>query len=195
MSNEAYYNYYISDEATADRMWKRHQKEVQSKRTESLEKLLKDTGAQFYAESSSWGRPSYVSGVAFKMPFDVPNHMKVIRHSHVDGERCVMVRGKMNSKAGKQFQALIDSTNAELKDLPKFTDWVVEQLDLMATGIGGPHESGRGFAMLSTSGGMLGKVLGFAIPNEKCEEGKAPVVPDDLEQITYGQWYDMINDQ
>ncbi|CAM0010082.1 hypothetical protein VPH234P10_0048 [Vibrio phage 234P10] len=193
MSNEAYYDYYRY--VNAD-LAKRYEAEVGGKRKEILSELLDSTGALAYTASSSWGGPEVVRELVY--PFDTPHkedpHIKTVRTDRFNNERVVILDGKRNRKAGVAFNKPVTDANNLLKDLPDFKAWVISELGINRTGIGGAHESGRGMAMLSTDFGMVDGVYFFRIPSDKTDgKSKEVVIPEGFESLTYGQWYDLVN--
>lgn len=193
MSNETYYDYYRY--VNAD-LAERYETEIGDKRKEIIRELLKTTGAVAYTASSSWGGQEVIREMVY--PFDTPHkeepHIKTVRVDHYENQRVVVLSGKRNRKAGVAFNKPVTDANKLLKDLPDFKAWVISELDIKRTGIGAPHESGRGMSMLSTDFGMSGSTYYFRIPSDKTDgSSKSVEIPEDFESLTYGQWYDLVN--
>ena len=96
----------------------------------------------------------------------------------------------------KVLYAVKEEANKKLKSLPEWNDYIVNHYGIMRTGIGGQSGRGFGFAMLSTYGGKhpgRDDCLVFAIPNNKEDRHGEIVIPDSLKKITYGQFYDIVN--
>lgn len=193
MSNEKHYRYYLSDETKCKEMLGRYDKEIASQRDGVLENLLKESGALAYTPVSNWGRAETIAELVFKPDHSITTEKYVkTRISEFENEPVICVRGKNNSNAGKSFNHLITEVNKTLSSLPKFTDWVVSELGLMKTGFGA--STGRGTAMLQTKGGTVGEVLGFMVPRSDDEKHGTVEIPDCLTEVTYGQWYDLTNE-
>lgn len=192
MSNETYYDYYRY--VNAD-LAERYETEVGDKRKEIIREMLETTGAMAYTASSSWGGQEVIREMVY--PFDTPYidepHIKIVRFDRYEGKRVVILSGKRNRKAGVEFNKPVTEANKTLKDLPDFKAWVIKELNVHRTGIGGQHESGRGMAMLSTDFGAANGVYLFRIPSDKTDgKSKQITIPDGFEKLTYGQWYDMV---
>ncbi len=191
--NAKYYNYYKTDPQTATEKSSKYDSDIREKRSDAQQSLLDATGAVAWRERSEWGGGSYVTDLAF--PRDskliLGGHIKEVTRSYHADLPVVCVRGKLNSKAGIAFNKPINDANKILKELPSFTDWVVSEFNIMRTGLGGNHPSGRGTAMISTYGGRCGDVLVFGIPNNENEKHGEVEIPSCFEKISYGQFYDM----
>lgn len=193
MSNETYYDYYrYIDASLSDR----YDREVGDKRKAILAEMLETSGAVAYTASSSWGGQEFIRQLVF--PYDTPlkdePHIKTLRSSRFEDQRVVVLDGKRNRKAGIAFNKPVTDANKQLKGLPDFKAWVISELGVGRTGIGAPHESGRGMSMLSTDFGKIGDVYYFRVPSDKTEGSSEKVeVPEGFKQLTYGQWYDLVN--
>ncbi|AUR81454.1 hypothetical protein NVP1005O_57 [Vibrio phage 1.005.O._10N.286.48.F2] len=192
MSQEKHYDYFKYENKE---LQPKYNEEVGSKRTESLRKMLEGSGALAYTNSSSWGGVETVGELVYPYDTELKSlpHVMNIRSDYYDGQKIVVLRGKLNSKAGKDFNKWIDQARDEIKDLPDFKAWVIKSLDVGRTGLGGAHESGRGTAMLSTDFGMRDGVYLFRIPKDSCDGiSGTNEVPEGFESISYGQWYDIV---
>lgn len=192
MGQEKYYDYYsyVNKDLST-----RYDSEIGEKRTDIIRELLKTTGALAYTASSSWGGQEVIREMVY--PFDTSHkeesHVKTVRVDRYEDQRVVVLSGKRNRKAGVEFNKPVTEANKALKDLPDFKSWVIGELNIRRTGIGGQHESGRGMAMLSTDFGCAGGVYLFRIPNDLTDgKSKEITVPEGFEKLTYGQWYDMV---
>lgn len=192
MSQEQYKNYFIGTLEGSKPLIEEYKTAVLAKRDELFQKLLDNTGAIAWRQSRHWGQDDYVTDLVFPEDHEDTklSHVKITERSYFDGKPVTCLRGKLNSKAGKAFNKHIDETNETLKELPSFSVWFINKFDLQRTGVGGNHESGRGMALLSSAAGYKNNQIIVTIPNEKCRDVENPVVPDFLEQVTYGQFYD-----
>lgn len=192
MSQEKHYDYFKYENKE---LQPKYNDEIGSKRTESLRKMLEGSGALAYTSSSSWGGVETVRELVYPYETELKDlpHVMNIRSDRYDGQRVVVLRGKLNSKAGKDFNKWINQARDEIKDLPDFKSWVIETLDVNRTGLGGAHSSGRGTAMLSTDFGMRDGVYLFRIPKDSCDGiSGTNEVPEGFKSISYGQWYDIV---
>lgn len=195
MNDESNYDYYRYQNGDLS---KRYDREVGEKRKAILSQLLETTGAVAYTASSSWGGQEHIRELVF--PYDTPlkdePHIKTVRSSRFEGERVVVLDGKRNRKAGIAFNKPVTDANQALKDLPDFKAWVISELKIGRTGIGGAHPSGRGCSMLSTDLGMRDDIYYIRIPNVETRGASKQVeVPEGFEKLTYGQWYDLVNSE
>ena len=188
MSNAKYYTYYKSKPAGCAAALSIHGTTIEVPRMKVVNDALAEFDAIGLSTQSHWGKPPSVVGLVV-LPghklIDAP-YMMATRYHDKDGVHFV-VRGKGNRKPGIALNARISAISAELRKMPTFTDWVVEHFGIMHTGLGGPGARG-GTSMLSTYGGTCGDVLVFAIPSEDIDRVD---IPDELTEITYGQFYDM----
>jgi len=191
MANEKYYDYfkYVNHDLMGQ-----YSEEVGQKRHESLQKMLDNSGAIAYTSRSSWGGPETVAELVYPYETELKElpHVMTIRTDWFEDQKVVVLRGKLNSKAGKEFNKWIDKAREELKELPNFKAWVIDLLDVKRTGLAGPHESGRGTAMIETDFAMREGIYLFRIP--KSDTGNVSgteEVPKEFTPITYGQWFDI----
>lgn len=191
MSQEKYYDYFKYENKE---LQSKYNEEVGLKRTESLRKMLEGSGALAYTASNSWGGVETVRELVYPYDSELKSlpYVMNIRTGHYEGQKVVVLRGKLNSKDGKNFNKWIDQARDEIKDLPDFKAWVIDSLNIKRTGLGGTHESGRGTAMLSTDFSMRDGVYLFRIPKNSCDGiSGTSEVPETFEPLSYGQWYDM----
>lgn len=174
---------------------------IQDQRNSILPAAAEQVGAIAWTTSSAWGGGGgLLSGFVWEKGYEFPCPMTIKREEMFDGKRVVLGRGKGNTKEGrafnKQLDAAMQEANAKLKSLPEWKDYIVNHYGIMRTGIGGPSGRGFGFAMLSTYGGkhpQRDDCLIFAIPNNKEERHGEVAIPDSFKKITYGQFYDIVN--
>jgi len=192
MSNEKHYDYYITSKEVKDIKLNEHKEKFGSKRSELIKEFCDKHGALGYTLRSSWGGADLISELVFDCEHDIvssPYHKK--RAVMFEGKSCFAITGKGNRKDGISFNNEINDINDQIKDIPNFTDWIVDEFKVMRTGMG--ESTGRGVAMLQTAGGIVGDYLGFRIPNCKQDCHGLVEIPDCFEKISYGQWYDLIN--
>lgn len=196
MSQVKFYDYYITDEATATEMKARYACEIEGPRKAIHKKLLADTGAVAWTERNNWGGGRSIYKLVYSEDHEIAKvpYVKKPRGVEWDGKLCVALRGKLNSKAGIEFNNHINNANDQLKDLPAYKDWLVKEFGIMRTCLGGSHEGGRGTAMLDTYGGNINAVLGFAIPNGENDSKTDIALPECFTKITYGKWHDLLNE-
>lgn len=187
-----HYDYYITDAETKDAMVKKFDSEIGSKRSDTLQKLLDDTGAIAWTEHKSWGSTSIVvSKLAFELDHELVGapHMLKPKYDYFKGKRVALTCGKQNKKDGVIFNKIIGAANKILLDTTTYPSWLVEEFKIMRTGFG--DSTGFGTKMISTYGGSVGAGLGFAIPNTEGKHGQVEI-PACFKKITYGEWYDLI---
>lgn len=199
MRNNKHYNYFKTDKKTCEDMLLKFNNEISIKRDEILEELMAKTGCIAWRERNSWGKGSYICELVYPVGHEIlsEQHIKIESQQFYEGKQVVCVRGKGNRKAGKKFNAVINEYNKRLEECPKFTDWIIEYFGVMRTGMGEISESGFGVSMLSTYGGTATdeSSLLFAIPNDESEKHGNIKIPSCFEKITYGQFYDLINEE
>lgn len=187
MSNEGYYNYYKVD-AEASKDLENRYAAIEIKRDETLKQMLNDFSCIAWTVCSGWGLQSTIDEIVFESREGFSDKDFKIKEARHEGKKVYCVYGKRNSKIGNEFNRRIADYNKILKDLPSEPDFIFNELNVRATGMGGA--SGRGVAMLSTHGGRVGNDIYLAIP--KNPDGKF-TLPDGLSQITYGTFYDAVN--
>lgn len=194
MANEKHYDYYITSKEVKEEKLKEHAEKFGDKRKNAIKEMCDKYGAIAYTTRNSWGNGEYVSELIFEAEHDFldPSKFK-LRPVEFDNKSCFAVSGKGNRKQGIAFNKDINALNKELRDIPNFTDWVVEDFGVMRTGFGEPAPSGHGMYMLETKGGVVGDFLGFMIPNNMEEKHGKIKIPECFEKITYGKWYDLTN--
>ena len=176
--------------------------DIREQRNSILPEAAGKVGAIAWTTSSGWGGGGgLLSGFVWEKGYQFPCPMTIKREEMFDGKRVVLGRGKGNTKEGraynKELDAVMEEANKKLKSLPEWKDYIVNH-GIMRTGIGGQSGRGFGFAMLSTYGGKhpgRDDCLVFAVPNSKEERHGEIVIPDSFKKITYGQFYDIANQQ
>lgn len=176
---------------------------IAEQRNSILPEAAEKVGAIAWTTTSGWGGGGgLLSGFVWDKEYKFPCPMTIKREEMFDGKRVVLGRGKGNTKDGRAFNkeldAVRDEANKKLKSLPEWKDYIVNHYGIMRTGIGGPSGRGFGFAMLSTYGGKhpdRDDCLIFAIPNNKEEKHGDIVIPEGFKKITYGQFYDIANNE
>lgn len=176
---------------------------IAEQRNSILHEAVQKVGAIAWTTSSGWGGGGgLLSGFVWDKEYEFPCPMTIKREEMFDGKRVVLGRGKGNTKDGRAFNkdldAVRDEANKKLKSLPEWKDYIVNHYGIMRTGIGGPSGRGFGFAMLSTYGGKhpdRDDCLIFAIPSNKEEKHGDIVIPEGFKKITYGQFYDIVNQE
>ncbi|MDY0921977.1 Eac protein [Leclercia sp. CFBP8987] len=176
---------------------------IAEQRNSILPEAAEKVGAIAWTTTSGWGGSGgMLSGFVWEKEYQFPCPMTIKREEIFDGKRVVLGRGKGNTKDGRAFNkeldAVRDEANKKLKSLPEWKDYIVNHFGIMRTGIGGPSGRGFGFAMLSTYGGKhpgRDDCLVFAIPNNKEERHGEVEIPGNFQKITYGQFYDIANQQ
>mgnify|MGYP000869505746 FL=1 len=177
--------------------------DIGEQRNSILPEAAGKVGAIAWTTSSGWGGGGgLLSGFVWEKGYQFPCPMTIKREEMFDGKRVVLGRGKGNTKDGRAFNkeldAVMEEANKKLKSLPEWKDYIVNHFGIMRTGIGGPSGRGFGFAMLSTYGGKhpgRDDCLVFAIPNNKEERHGEVEIPGNFQKITYGQFYDIANQQ
>lgn len=193
--NEAYYDYYRFE---SDTLKPKYDKEIGEPRREIIRKMLDESGATAYTSSSDWGGAEIIRELVY--PFDTAlknePHIKVVRTDYFEDAKIVVLDGKRNRKAGNEFNKPVNDANKALKDLPDFKAWVIKHFNIKRTGIGEAHPNGRGMSMISTDFAMRGNTYFFRIPNDKADgRSEAVTIPDGFEKLTYGQFYDLIQQE
>lgn len=174
---------------------------IREQRNFILPEAAGKVGAIAWTTSSGWGGGGgLLNGFVWEKGYEFPCPMTIKREEMFDGKRVVLGRGKGNTKEGraynKELDAVMDEANKKLKSLPEWKDYIVNHYGIMRTGIGGQSGRGFGFAMLSTYGGKYpgrDDCLVFAIPNNKEERHGEVEIPANFQKITYGQFYDIVN--
>lgn len=177
--------------------------DIREQRNSILPEAAGKVGAIAWTTSSGWGGGGgLLSGFVWEKGYQFPCPMTIKREEMFDGKRVVLGRGKGNTKEGraynKELDAVMEEANKKLKSLPEWKDYIVNHYGIMRTGIGGQSGRGFGFAMLSTYGGKhpgRDDCLVFAIPNNKEERHGEVEIPGNFQKITYGQFYDIANQQ
>ncbi|MBG8797989.1 DUF5420 family protein [Salmonella enterica] len=175
--------------------------DIGEQRNSILPEAAGKVGAIAWTTSSGWGGGGgLLNGFVWEKGYQFPCPMTIKREEMFDGKRVVLGRGKGNTKEGRAFNKELDSVmeeaNKKLKSLPEWKDYIVNHYGIMRTGIGGQSGRGFGFAMLSTYGGKhpgRDDCLVFAIPNNKEERHGEMEIPGSFQKITYGQFYDIVN--
>ncbi len=196
MENEAHYNYYLVNKEVSAEAQKIHKEKFGGMRIAAQEELLETTGAIAWRESSNWGEPNSICELVFPRDHEVQKnaHIKICSRDYYEGQRVICVRGKMNSKAGKDFNAAMDLANDKLSKCLTFQDWIIhEYFKVKHCGLGGPGSKGFGTAMISSFGGMAGENIVIAIPKDTESSKKPVVIPGSFEAISYGKFYDLTN--
>lgn len=188
-----YYDYYITDENKASEMKERYELEISPKRDAIHNDLLNKTGAIAWTEQKNWGKQSSICSLVFNSDHNIKDAPFICKpkHDRYEGKRVIIVRGKSNRKDGIAFNQLVKDANEALSKLPKYTEWLVSEFGVMRTGFG--ESTGMGTQMTSTYGGNIGNILGFAIPNSENEKHGVIDIPEFFKKITFGEWYDLIN--
>ena len=176
--------------------------EINQQRNSILPDAAGKVGAIAWTTSSAWGGGGgLLSGFVWEKGYEFPCPMTIKREEVFDGKRVVLGRGKGNTKEGraynKELDAVMEEANKKLKSLPERKDYIVNHYGIMRTGIGGQSGRGFGFAMISTYGGKHPRrddCLVFAIPNNKEDRHGEVVIPDNFQKITYGKFYDIVNE-
>ena len=196
MSNEKYYDYYKTDADTRIQLEKEFSESVASQRDEILEKMKDNTGCIAWRERSGFGKSDYICELVFPADHKIVSEpfIKIESRMKHEGQNVVCVSGMGNRKLGKEFNAAIGDYNKQLEKCPKYTDWIITKLNVMRTGFGGVGSKGYGTSMLSSYGGNSGNVVVVAIPNSDDTERHGSVtIPNCLEKISYGNFYDLTN--
>lgn len=175
--------------------------DIGEQRNSILPEAAGKVGAIAWTTSRGWGGGGgLLNGFVWEKGYQFPCPMTIKREEMFDGKRVVLGRGKGNTKEGRAFNNELDSVmeeaNKKLKSLPEWKDYIVNHYGIMRTGIGGQSGRGFGFAMLSTYGGKhpgRDDCLVFAIPNNKEERHGEIEIPGNFQKITYGQFYDIVN--
>lgn len=177
--------------------------DIREQRNSILPEAAGKVGAIAWTTSSRWGGGGgLLNGFVWEKGYQFPCPMTIKREEMFDGKRVVLGRGKGNTKEGRAYNKELDSVmeeaNKKLKSLPEWKDYIVNHYGIMRTGIGVQSGRGFGFAMLSTYGGKhpgRDDCLVFAIPNNKEERHGEVEMPGNFQKITYGQFYDIANQQ
>jgi len=175
--------------------------DIREQRNSILPEAAGKVGAIAWTTSSGWGGGGgLLNGFVWEKGYQFPCPMTIKREEMFDGKRVVLGRGKGNTKEGRAYNKELDSVmeeaNKKLKSLPEWKDYIVNHYGIMRTGIGGQSGRGFGFAMLSTYGGKhpgRDDCLVFTIPNNKEERHGEVEIPGNFQKITYGQFYDIVN--
>ena len=195
MSNEKHYDYYITSSEVKDQKLKEYAEKFGDKRKNSIQEMCDKYGAIAYTTRNQRGNGKYVYELIFEADHEFldPNQFK-LRAVEFDGKSCFAVSGKGNGKQGIALHKDMESLNKEIRGIPNFTGWVVEDFGVMRTGFGETAFNGRGMYMLETKGGVIGEHLGFMIPSNTEDKHGSINIPECFERITYGQWYDTLDD-
>lgn len=197
-----FYDYYMVEGDDVKSLIAGYDK-IAEQRNSILHEAAEKVGAIAWTTTSGWGGGGgMLGGFVWEKEYQFPSPMTIKREEMFDGKRVVLGRGKGNTKDGRAFNkeldAVRDEANKKLKSLPEWKDYIVNHYGIMRTGIGGPSGRGFGFAMLSTYGGKhpdRDDCLIFAIPNNKEERHGDIVIPEGFKKITYGQFYDIVNQE
>lgn len=171
MGNEKYYDYYMTDAETRQQLSEEYNRTVADERDALLKQLAADTGCIAWRFFSSLGAGDYIGDLVYPIDHEIVGmkHIKTVDTQWHEKQKVACVRGKRNSKVGNAFNVPIDECNKKLKTLPKYTQWLIQKLGVMRTGLGGPSPRGFGTSMLQTYGGHAAGVIVVAIPNDKSE--------------------------
>lgn len=203
MSDQSkYYDYYMVEGGDVKALISSYDA-INEQRNSIIQAAAELVGAIAWTKTSSWGGGGgLLQSFAWEKGYEFPCAMTIKREDFFDGKRVVIARGKGNTKEGraynKELDAVIHEANAKLKALPEWNDYITNHYGIMRTGIGGQSGRGFGFAMLSTYGGRhphRDDCLIFAIPNNKEEKHGEVVIPEGFKKMTYGQFYDIVNQQ
>lgn len=202
MSDQSkYYDYYMVEGGDVKALISSYDA-INEQRNSILPAAAELVGAIAWTTTSSWGGGGLLQSFVWDKGYTFPCAMTIKREDFWNGKRVVIARGKGNTKEGraynKELDAVIHEANAKLKALPEWNDYITDHYGIMRTGIGGKPGRGFGFAMLSTYGGkhpQRDDCLIFAIPNNKEEKHGEVFIPDGFKKITYGQLYDIVNQQ
>ena len=187
MSNEKHKKYYRTTPEKKLEICAQYE-EVDAKRKAVMQEIFDETGAIALATSSGWGTHQTVTGLVFEEdhPETKNPHYKTVFDRH-EGKDVVIVSGKGNRKDGYALNKRISSYNQRMKNFPSLKDFVIDLMNVRTTGIG--ESTGKGIAMLSTQAGVAGDVIVLAIPYPG---DKKITIPDYLEEISYGVFYDLV---
>lgn len=199
MSNEKYYRYFRVSGPEVVKLLAGYG-EIEAKRKQVLEKMLKDSGAVAFTESRGWGENgSLVMDLVFKEDHDFGTPVTITRRDRLDGQKIIIAHGKGRTKEARalneKLKGYVREANDVLKNTPSFKDYLIQHYNVQCNGIGGPVERGFGSYMISTNCGKQpgsDDTLLFAIP-VKSDGCRQPEIPASFEEITYGQFYDLSN--
>lgn len=199
MSNEKYYRYFRVSGPEVVELNAKYE-EIASTRQNTLEKMLKDSGAIAYTERRGWGENgTLVGALVFSAKHDFGTEVTIKRRDFFEGKEAVIVRGKGRTAAARELNSRLEGfvreANEVLAKAPSYRDYLINHYQVACNGIGGPSERGFGSYMISTNCGKQpgsDDALLFAIP-VKSDGCRQPEIPASFEEITYGQFYDLSN--
>lgn len=198
--NEKHYDYYVVEGDDVKALICSYD-EIREQRNAILPDAASKVGAIAWTTTRGWGGGGgLLESFVWDKDFQFPCQVTIKRSDFFDGKRVVIARGKGNTKEGREYNKTLDTVrneaNAKLKNLPEWSDYIINHYGIMRTGIG--EQSGRGFglSMLSTYGGkpaLKDDCLIFAIPNTKEDKHGDIDIPKSFKKISYGQFYDLAN--
>ncbi len=184
-----HYNYYIASKEDSAPIIKNWRENVKKPRDEVLQKLLDDTGAEGWTETSVVGSSvSVVSNLVFDSKHEILKfpHIMTVRSQWQGQDKKASVRGKKNSKAGKAFNSVVDAANKKLEHLPDFSDWLTSAFNVNESGII------AGTYLARTSCGVAGCRMVIKVPIVG-DSQKSPGAP--FNKVTYGEFWDLVNSE
>ena len=194
MRNAEYYDYYIVNREDTAKAVEIHEENFKDMREAIQKELLENTGAIAWMTASNWGKPSRITRLVYPREHEIKerSYIMVESRSYYEGKSVIGVRGKLNSKAGREFNEAMEHANTELSKCLAFGEWIVhEYFKVEHTGLGGIGPSGHGVAMISTFGGLCESGnIAIAVPKDD-DSSKKPEIPASFEPITYGIFYDL----
>ncbi|MEC9319123.1 MAG: DUF5420 family protein [Pseudomonadota bacterium] len=205
--NEKRYFYFVSTPDAAKAILSNFNANIAPKRDEIVNSLyIEAGGAVAHTETSNWGGASSIGYLVYPVahPIVSASHVKVHDTREHNGEKVAVIGGKGNHKLGKALNALVTKANDALADFPRFSDWFISSNNLMRTMIGDRMPNSSASSMISTNFGIAKDDNGedvavLRVPKYTERTGdKPPVdepvdVPEGFREITYGQFFDLVN--
>ncbi len=200
MSHEKYYDYFIATKELSSQLISEWEDLIKSKRVSTQKEMLKETNAIAWTERTNFrSNKTTISGLVYPLEHPIKEETFIKKPKNVihNGKKALLIVGKANTKQGVKFNNVMLRYSDLLSELPDFRSWLVIKLDCERCSFGGLGKSGVGVSMLKTRAGMIGDLAAIAIPNgvDKLNGGKSEVLtPEGFSKVTYGYWYDLINE-
>ena len=198
--NEKRYFYFVSTPDAAKAILSDFDTNIAHKRKAIIDSLyIEAGGAVAHTEASNWGRASSIRYLVYPVahPIVSASHIKVHDTREHNGEKVAIVGGKGNHKLGKALNTLVAKANDALTEYPYLSDWFISSNNLMRTMIGASSMISTNFGIAKDDNGEDVAVL--RVPKYTERTGDAPPVdepvdvPEGFSEITYGQFFDLVN--
>lgn len=182
MTNEQLYTFYKTEKSNIQHLIDEHEEKVESKRQELNDWFIGETGADSYADN---GRGTGYAALEENSLLKIEPYIK-LRFMQKGTAFCI---GKNNYKKGKQLNAAIEKMEKEMISLPRLEDYIFNKLGIQS--IQWKSVNGGVLYRAETGMALINNVVAIRIPKPIEDGAKEIKAPDFMEEITYGEFYDL----